>query len=338
MIDTFIFSTIFHERMQRKVIQQGPATLSVSLPSQWLKQFNVKKGDVLSVQEEGAMVKISPSEITSVKKKFSLSTKGLDCSLLTRAIAAAYTSGYDEIVIDIDDMRIEYNSSLLEYKNERYKEKTVNVLVFLQDISSFYLGFEIISQNPQQVIFKELAQTTNTELRTIEKRILSICVDMGKAMLECLEKKEDSYAETCAVYELSMNKFYRYYLRMQNKSAIRETYKMLAQHDIITHIEEVCDGYRQLSKLAVTKNMQHLITLAFKKRVQQVISIINRFITYYSTKQEKELSQLYKDNREILRELDKDVKDSQMALSAELKHLLFHNREMMQNYLQLQVE
>ena len=34
--------------MQRKVIQQGPSTLMVSLPSKWVKENNIKKGEELT--------------------------------------------------------------------------------------------------------------------------------------------------------------------------------------------------------------------------------------------------------------------------------------------------
>ena len=35
--------------MQRKVNQIGPSTLMVSLPSKWVKRYNVKKGDSLEL-------------------------------------------------------------------------------------------------------------------------------------------------------------------------------------------------------------------------------------------------------------------------------------------------
>jgi len=39
--------------MKRKVSQIGPATLMVSLPSKWAKQFGVKKGSELEIEEKG---------------------------------------------------------------------------------------------------------------------------------------------------------------------------------------------------------------------------------------------------------------------------------------------
>ena len=36
--------------MQRKVIQQGPSSLMLSIPSKWVKINSIKKGDYLTVE------------------------------------------------------------------------------------------------------------------------------------------------------------------------------------------------------------------------------------------------------------------------------------------------
>ena len=39
--------------MQRKVIQQGPSTMMVSLPGTWIKENAVKKGDFIDLDLRG---------------------------------------------------------------------------------------------------------------------------------------------------------------------------------------------------------------------------------------------------------------------------------------------
>ena len=86
--------------MERKVIQQGPATLSVSLPSKWVQRFNVKKGDNVFVNDQGNKLEISKSSINAEKKTITIKTdETYDCSIIGRELSAAYVAGYDEVEI-----------------------------------------------------------------------------------------------------------------------------------------------------------------------------------------------------------------------------------------------
>ena len=57
--------------MQRKVIQQGPSTLMVSLPSKWVKENNIKKGEELTVDWTNNQLTICPGS-SSIEKKITL--------------------------------------------------------------------------------------------------------------------------------------------------------------------------------------------------------------------------------------------------------------------------
>ncbi len=40
--------------MKRKVSLHGPSTLTVSLPSKWVKKYCIKKGDELDIEEKNS--------------------------------------------------------------------------------------------------------------------------------------------------------------------------------------------------------------------------------------------------------------------------------------------
>ena len=46
--------------MKRKLVQQGAATMMVSLPSKWIKKFGLKKGDEIDLEEKGSIINIYP--------------------------------------------------------------------------------------------------------------------------------------------------------------------------------------------------------------------------------------------------------------------------------------
>jgi len=45
--------------MKRKLIEQGGGTLMVSLPSRWIRDFELEKGDEVEIEEIGKQIIIS---------------------------------------------------------------------------------------------------------------------------------------------------------------------------------------------------------------------------------------------------------------------------------------
>ena len=60
--------------MRRKIVQHGPATLTLSLPSGWAKKWGIKKGSELEVEELGKelRIKVDKTPATNEKKEFDL--------------------------------------------------------------------------------------------------------------------------------------------------------------------------------------------------------------------------------------------------------------------------
>ena len=56
--NSFIFEKI-SQRMMRKIMKVGPTTLVVSLPSNWAKQFKLKKGNELMLDIQGNSLRVS---------------------------------------------------------------------------------------------------------------------------------------------------------------------------------------------------------------------------------------------------------------------------------------
>ena len=88
--------------MERKVMRQGPATLVVSLPSKWVKQFKVKKGRTVQVEEQGNSLQIY---LTPHHEQKTITLNVSKTQPMThRIVGALYKAGYDE-------MRLTYESS-----------------------------------------------------------------------------------------------------------------------------------------------------------------------------------------------------------------------------------
>jgi phosphate uptake regulator len=87
--------------MKRKVNLAGPTTLTVSLPSKWAKQHNIKKGDEIDVDEDGSALVISKERVQKEKVGevyFSEDTKRYVRSYIGRF----YRHGYTTIRVSFD--------------------------------------------------------------------------------------------------------------------------------------------------------------------------------------------------------------------------------------------
>ena len=63
--------------MGRKVIQIADSTQLISLPRQWTKKYNVKKGDELEVVEKDNMLEVSTKRADQ-EMEITLDVSGLD--------------------------------------------------------------------------------------------------------------------------------------------------------------------------------------------------------------------------------------------------------------------
>ena len=81
--------------MKRKIIQLAGRTYVVSLPAEWIKKYNVKKGSEVDLEESGNKVIVTTSsELVSDKVSVDLTNS---LPMTKRILGALYKSGYDEI-------------------------------------------------------------------------------------------------------------------------------------------------------------------------------------------------------------------------------------------------
>ena len=82
----------------RKLIAHGPSSLTVSLPSKWLKRQGLKKGDKVHLEEveQGLMIKSLPS-LTA--RSLASSLIGLSSQEIQTVLTQLYRRGYDELML-----------------------------------------------------------------------------------------------------------------------------------------------------------------------------------------------------------------------------------------------
>ena len=210
--------------MKRKLVKQGAATLMISLPSKWTKQFNLKKGDEIDIEEKGKNIVIGTQPSKEIKKaKINISEFK---HVWRRVISALYKAGYDEIQINFEK-----------------SDEITKVYSVLQE----FIGFEIISQSQDGCVIKEIAETKETDFQTIFNRTFSILLSIAEDCAGALKSRNASLLGTIPERDLIVNKYANFCRRIINKGMVEQNESPML-YFIIEGLETMGDVYKGFAK------------------------------------------------------------------------------------------
>jgi len=245
--------------MKRKVVLHGPSTLTISLPTSWVKKFDVKKGDELDVEEHGRELRINTESTSFEKKEINIENferLGRSC------ITASYRQGYDEIDFT--------------YKNNNYIET-------IQDmITKEITGFEIIRQFNNHCIIKDLTGHSKDEFEIALRRVWLLLLDLSNESLLAIKKNNPVELKNIKLIDYSINKFSNYCLRVLIKKGRYDFKKTPIYYHFVKILEEIGDQYRDLCAFHSDnlKEIDESILELFKKTNSHLNSIYELFYKY----------------------------------------------------------
>ena len=225
--------------MKRRLVKQGAATMMISLPTKWIKENNLGKGDEIDLVEEGNNLKIEASakqEEGEIKETYNLSNFD---PLINRALISLYIRGVDEIELIFSNAD----------EQKKLKRQVINELI----------GFEIINQTQTKVLIKDVTGIDNQDADILIKRIFFILDSMSEELINAIEKKQDAFSvvET----DSNVNKFVNFCLRLLNKKGYKNYSNIKNVYSIVSSFEEIGDIYKRiaLEKIKVDKKQIELI-------------------------------------------------------------------------------
>ncbi len=146
----------------RKLQRTGGASLTVTLPSKWVKGLMLEDKSLvaIAVDSQNSLV-IQPSSVKKSLLRSSLSLDGLSAVMLTRELIAHYISGVDEIII--------YCKKILPEQRTQVRE-----------LCSELIGFELLDESSEKIVLKNVFDPSKFSMsQNIEKMFL-----ITKSMLE----------------------------------------------------------------------------------------------------------------------------------------------------------
>ena len=212
--------------MKRKVSLIGPSTLMVSLPSKWVKKYNVKKGDEMTVLEDGDKLTVTSGPIN---RELSINLDSSDLGIVSKHfISYLYQKGYDEIEIKFDSP-------------DTFKQ----IQKSLVDL----LGYEIINQTKNSCIIKSVFDSKKQEFDNILRRTFLILLDMAESCYDTVEKGEYSSLDEIKLLEKTNNKLTDFCKRTLSKEGCED--KCVFLYVIIRDIEKIADSYRNICDIFI---------------------------------------------------------------------------------------
>tara|TARA_Y100000034_G_scaffold102596_1_gene127541 strand:- start:3089 stop:3913 length:825 start_codon:yes stop_codon:yes gene_type:complete len=208
--------------MKRKLVKQGTATLMISLPSKWLRSFNLNKGDEINLEEQENQL------VLTTDKTFEIAKEKLDLKNLktaNRSILTKYIKGIDEIEITYSDPKI--------------------ITKIQTEILPGLIGFEIVDQNANYCKLKEISKPEEKEFENILRRLFLILNHMFTDLITL--QKQNKPTSSLKHLDLNINKFSAFCLRILNKSKRNHSL-----YSIIQNLEWLGDVLKHLSTSKLT--------------------------------------------------------------------------------------
>lgn len=268
--------------MKRKIIRLGHSTLVASMPVKWANKYHLKQGDEINIEERGREIIISTKkEIEAEKKEIDLVKLG---TLKNQAVQATYFAGTDEVKVHSSDPKL---------------------IEMLELPLSQLIGFEITEQEKNSCTIRDLSGTTETDFKTIVRRLLLIIKNMGDDIEEAIASKKTNL-EHLQSMNITSNRFAFLCLRNLNKQGYTEFQYTPTMYFIVNMLESLGDIYRDLAKYIVENRLRFgPESIKIYKEAHALYNEYQAIFFKFDIEKAAELDQRY---RELKTEFDKLLK------------------------------
>ena len=277
---------------QRKLIQHGLSSLTLSLPSKWLKIRKLKKGDFIYVKEEGNNLILSTKEAIKIEK-VSVDVTKLDRTSALLYIMSLYRYGYNEIEVKFS------KKTTLHHRRNKY----VNYSSIAHEIVNRLIGSEIVEQSENRILIKYLTKESEEDFRIILRRIFLLIKECSHTFLDGVKRKDLNNLKMIEDMHDNINKFINYALRLLNKYGYPDVKKTSFYYHIIASLDKIVDVFKYNARDLINYNKKvHKDTIEVIEQVNHSILLYYEFFYKFSLEKVNELSK----NRDHVKQLIKD--------------------------------
>jgi phosphate uptake regulator len=156
--------------MRRKLVKQGAATYTTSLPKDWVERFNLKSGDEIDIEESGMQLILSSIQKQKKYETISYDFSKVPESLVHELLVSLYKSG-------VRDMDLKGVSS----EKMNYAKEVINNTI----------GFEILGLEKDKIHISDLGTSDEESLIKAEQQIYWRLLHMIDRVLDKASKEKE---------------------------------------------------------------------------------------------------------------------------------------------------
>jgi len=252
--------------MKRKVVQHGPSTLIISLPSNWIKKNNVRSGDELDVGEQDKTLLISSNSNISIKS-ITQNISSLDPFLVKTFLARIYQKGYDLAYLVHND------PALLK----KIQEKTLELI-----------GYEIIEQNNKYCLIQSISSHIELDFDNSLRKAFTIAKHMLEIAIKAYKENDKALLESLSIIDLEVNRLCYFCLRQINKEQYIGTEQAQQSHilySIIESLEHLGDDMASLGANLSLSNRENQEITRFMLILSEQLNAVYSY--YYDSTTDK---------------------------------------------------
>lgn len=237
--------------MKRKIIKQGHNTLTITLPSEWVRKFNLKAGSEIDLTEKENGLFLS-TEKNGDSKKAEIDITGMDIPTIWKYFMAVYREGYDEVVVKFSpNMELENPYKFLtqhridmRYGKEREKGTIIGVL---QGFVTRFIGYEIVEHGKDHIVVREMGELTSKQFDNSLRKIFLILCEMAENALEAIENSDPTILSQTHDIDVNLDKFHDYCIRILNKTANKASRHSSLLFATLYLLELIGDEFKNIS-------------------------------------------------------------------------------------------
>lgn len=288
--------------MIRKIIKQGHNTLTVTLPSDWAKRFNLKAGEEVNIIERDNGLFLS-SERLDAPSEITIDIRNLPVPLVWKHMNTAYRAGYNKVTIKfLPDALYDspYEFFAHNIPDPRTNHSKISPQEFIHQMSDRYVGFEVIDSGNDFCVMKEIGQSTSKEFDNSLRRIFLLLLYQSEGIIKDLETGKFGFLEKAHITDTQIDKFHDFCTRVLNKTGIEEPSKSSLIFSIIFMLELVGDGFKHLAIQLLKKKTGEIDSKKLVSSLKSINEQLKLFYELYYTYDDAKLKILYKANRAFI--------------------------------------
>lgn len=274
--------------MKRRVIKQGHNTLTVTLPSKWVKDLNINAGDEIELIEKDKCILLTSEKHNREIKKTEFDISDMDIPTIWKHFMCVYREGYDEVKVKFNpksESESPYKFMTEHRFDSRYKKTfgKKSMTSALQGFVNRFIGFEIIEHSKDYVLIRDMGAPTAKEFDNSLRRVFLLFQQMAEETLEAIENGDYSNLMGLHDIDINLDKFHDYCVRVLNKIGCQNGKKSHLLFSTLYLLEMAGDEFKNIGIHLVSdineakfENIKKMVA-SIKEQIENYYDLFYRF-------------------------------------------------------------